>query len=254
MNIFGVELVSWLAALCLAGLMAIAWSFGWRLGQSRAGRGHTSGVNLADAIMALFGLLLGFTVSMSLAKHDQRRAMMVNDANCIGDFSSTAAMLKPVHQTKILPVVRGYVQLLLTPLNPSNDVSEVKKRLDDIQGIHSQILALVREAVQDGNAITVPLITTYNSFTSSHVSRLASLRDRLPGSILLLLTLAAIVTMVLQGQRMGETNTREYLPSLGMIVLISLVVWVILDLNEPSRGLITVSREPLERLLAGLSK
>jgi hypothetical protein len=38
------------------------------------------------------------------------------------------------------------------------------------------------------------------------------------------------------------------------VALVSMVVWVTLDLNQPQRGLITVSQEPLERLLSGMGR
>jgi hypothetical protein len=33
-----------------------------------------------------------------------------------------------------------------------------------------------------------------------------------------------------------------------------MVVWVTLDLNQPERGFIRVSQEPLQRLLSGMGK
>ena len=43
-------------------------------------------------------------------------------------------------------------------------------------------------------------------------------------------------------------------PGRGFVVLVGLVVWVTLDLNQPHRGVITVSQEPLQRLLEGMGK
>lgn len=252
MGLFNFELDAWLAALVLAALMIIAWLIGWRIGLRRATLEKGNGVNLTDAIMGLFALLLGFTVSMSLSKHDQRRLMMVNDANCIGDFASTAALLQPKHRDAIIPAVKGYVKLLLTPVSNTSDPKLVNERLDEIARLHSNILNQVRDAIQEGTSVAVPLIVTYNSFTSSHVSRLASLRDRLPVNIVILLVASAIISTYLQGYRQGETQSQLVAPTLIMILLISTVLWVILDLNEPSRGVITVSKEPMERLLSSL--
>ncbi|HQR06312.1 MAG TPA: hypothetical protein PLN21_05795 [Gemmatales bacterium] len=252
MGIFSFEIDAWMAALFLAILMIIAWQIGWRAGLKKTASGKASGFNLTDAIMGLFALLLGFTVSMALSKHDQRRLMMVNDANCIGDFASTAAMLKPQHRDAILRIVKDYVKLLLTQVSNPSDQKLVDQRLEEIAHVHDALLEKVRDAIQEGTPVTVPLMVTYNGLTSSQVSRLASLRDRLPGSIMLLLVLAATISTFLQGHRQGQENILSIIPTLIMILLISMVVWVILDLNQPNRGLINVSKEPLERLLMGL--
>jgi hypothetical protein len=41
---------------------------------------------------------------------------------------------------------------------------------------------------------------------------------------------------------------------MGFAVLVCMVVWVTLDLNQPDRGWIAVSQEPLQRLLKGIEK
>ena len=41
---------------------------------------------------------------------------------------------------------------------------------------------------------------------------------------------------------------------MSFFLLVALVVFVILDLNDPVRGLITVSQEPMERLLGSMGK
>jgi hypothetical protein len=90
--------------------------------------------------------------------------------------------------------------------------------------------------------------------TSSHAARLAARRDRLPPSIVLLLFFAAVLSMVLVGRHQAASEERDFLGTVGIIALVSLVVWVTLDLNQPYRGWITVSQEPMQRILAGIGK
>jgi hypothetical protein len=56
------------------------------------------------------------------------------------------------------------------------------------------------------------------------------------------------------GLQQGASGEWHIGATSGFIVLVCLVVWVTLDLNQPSRGSITVSQEPLQRLLAGMGK
>jgi len=254
MELFGIEIDSWIVASVLGGLMVVGWTLGWRRGVQKALTGKLNTVNVNEAILALFGLLLGFTFSMSLAKHDQRRLMLVNDSNCIGDFSTCASMLKEPYRGKLLVDVKQYLQVLLSPFPKITDSAAFTQKLNELQAIQADIQNLVGQAVNAGTPITVPLVNTLNGMGSSHASRLASLRDRLPLEIILLLSFAAIVTMVLQGQRQGEAGNSLFTPSLGFILLASMVIWVTLDLNQPNRGLINLSKEPLERVLAGLGK
>lgn len=40
--------------------------------------------------------------------------------------------------------------------------------------------------------------------------------------------------------------------SIGYVAVVCTVIWVTLDLDQPQRGWITVSREPMRRLLEGM--
>jgi hypothetical protein len=42
--------------------------------------------------------------------------------------------------------------------------------------------------------------------------------------------------------------------SVRFILLVSFVIFVTLDLNQPDRGLITVNQEPMQRLLSTMSE
>ena len=68
------------------------------------------------------------------------------------------------------------------------------------------------------------------------------------------LALSAIISMVQIGMQHGELSEREVTTGVGFIVLVSLCVWVTLDLNQPQGGMITISQEPMQRLLASLSQ
>jgi hypothetical protein len=114
--------------------------------------------------------------------------------------------------------------------------------------------SLVGEAVDGGTPVVVPLVNTFNELTSSHAARLASGRDRLPGIIVLLLFLAAVVSMAVGGKQQGAANAWRPGSSMGFPVLVCVVVWVTLDLNQPDRGWINVSQEPLQRLLKGTER
>src|SRR5262249_30189572 len=85
-GIFG-RIDAWITTLILAVVMIAAWGVGFKLGHRRRAQGEEAGSgNFRDAAIALLGLLLAFTFSMSLGKYDYRRLMLVSDANSMGDF------------------------------------------------------------------------------------------------------------------------------------------------------------------------
>jgi len=98
----------------------------------------------------------------------------------------------------------------------------------------------------------VPLTNTLNGVTSNHAARLAAIRDRLPVSVVLLLLISAVASSMLVGRQQGASDRADLAGTICFIVLASFVVYVILDLNQPERGLITVNQEPIQRLLSSM--
>jgi hypothetical protein len=249
------EVDAWVTVLLLAAAMIASWLIAWWRGRSFSKEeGETPAGKFNDAILALLGLLLAFTFSMSLVKHEQRRQMVVTDSNAIGDFYTTASLLKEPVRGKLQGVVRRYVEHRLSLRQYLEDEAAFERKLDEIQESHRQMQSLVEEAVNGATPVVVPLVNTLNAVTSSHAARLAAVRDRLPPSIVLLLFLAAVLSMALIGRRQGASKGNRPGATIGFTALICMIVWVTLDLNQPQQGWITVSQEPLQRLLKGMEK
>lgn len=247
------DVESWISALAMAGLMVVGWGFGfWRGTRLSQDEREKRDATFSGASMALLGLLLGFTFSMSLTKHEQRRLMVISDANSIGDFFTCASLVKEPVRSRLQKVIRDYAQARLNKPTAASDAADLEKRVAASREAHNQMQALVAEAVEEGTIVVVPLVNTLNDVTSNHSSRVAAAVDRLPPIIFLLLAVAAVITMVLIGDQQGAADERRYGGTVGFVILVAMVVWVILDLNQPQQGMITVSQEPMRRVLQGM--
>jgi hypothetical protein len=244
--------ISILSAL-LAAVMLVALGLGRRIGARSSKDGRTEPSKFTDASTALFGLLLAFSFGMSIVKHDQRRLAVVADSNAIGDFYTCASLLKEPTRTSLQDVIRKYAQLRLDVARKPPDPSAFEAALSNFERLHSQMTELVAQALSNGTPIAVSLTNTLNAVTSSQASRLAAYRDRLPSPILLLLFVSATLTAWLDGRDQGLCGRSDVGGTLCFIVLASLAVYVTLDLNQPDRGWIAVSQEPIERLLSSMS-
>ena len=255
MSTFFNDVDAWIHAVVLALLMSGGWWFGcWRGRRAeQTGKDEATG-QLTNASVALLGLLLAFTFSMSLEKHEQRRHMVVEHANTIGDFATCASMLKEPVRGQLKALVRKYVEHLVTARKVGMSEEDLQRLLSENERMHNEMQTLVKVAIDDGTPIAVSLVNTFNDVTSSHDARLAAIRNRLPASIVILLCLSAIISMVQIGMQHGQLSEREVTTGIGFILLVSLCVWVTLDLNQPQGGMITISQEPMQRLLASLSQ
>ncbi len=82
----------------------------------------------------------------------------------------------------------------------------------------------------------------------------AAIKDRLPTSIVLLLLVSAVSSAMLVGREQGVANEADMAGTVCFIIVVSFVIFATLDLNQPDRGFITVSQEPIQRLLSAMSE
>src|SRR5258708_22958 len=103
--------------------------------------------------------------------------------------------------------------------------------------------AQLPHTLQHRTPIPLPLATTLNNRTSSQVAHLAAYQESLPWSIVLLLLLSAVTPAFLLGQQQAEATKFHFTGTICFILLVGLVIYVVLDLNQPTRGLIQVNLE-----------
>jgi hypothetical protein len=247
-------LPAWEQALVLAAAMLATFALGWRLGRRwpRMGKAHPSGLD--SATLAIVGLVLAFTFSLALTQHQQRRQRAVEDANAIGNFYTCASLLDEPLRGRLQSLVRRYLERRVMLGRAHDKEAALARELPVISQMHSEMRDLVGEAVTQRSPVTIPLVNNLNEVTSSHAARLAAFHHRVPWSILSLLCVAAIVSMVIVGTQQGALDDRNFVPVTVFVLLVSLVVWVTLALNQPGTGVITVSQEPLERLLTTMAR
>jgi hypothetical protein len=238
----------YIVGVVLGVLMLAAWQIGRRIGRRVRGKDGIKPSKFDDASIGLLGLLLAFSFGTSIAKHDQRQVAVVADANAIDDFYTCASLLKDPNRTKLQTVIRQYAQLRLDLAR--GRARDLEEALAQFVRMHDEMTTLVGQAFTDGTPIAMLLANTLNSVTSNQASRLAAYRDRLPTSIVFLLCTCAIVTALLIGREQAVEGSTDLAGTLCFIVLVSIAVYVTLDLNRPESGRIRVSQEPIEHLLS----
>src|SRR5580704_2958061 len=134
------DIDAWTIASTVAVAMAVGWLVGRWIGQRLRlkSEGKAAVSKFLDASLAVLGLLLAFTFSTALGKHDQRRLMVVNDANAIGDFYTSASLLKEPLRTKLQKVIHDYTALRVDLSKHLYDETAFENALSQFQQMHNQ--------------------------------------------------------------------------------------------------------------------
>ena len=107
----------------------------------------------------------------------------------------------------------------------------------------------------DPRAVTTGLfLQSLNETIDLPTKRLAALQNRIPEVVIFLLFFGGILAVGVVGYGYGLGARRNTVLMTAFCVLIALVVLVIIDLDRPRRGLITISQQSMQDLRESLDR
>lgn len=254
--------VSILIALALLVVTLGCLEAGRRLGLRRAaqdGDGASKGIGAIDgAVFGLLGLLVAFTFSGATARFDNRRELIVQEANAIGTAYLRLDLLQPGERAALR---RGFMQYLDTRL-------EVYRAIPDMAAVHralerssEQQSEIWRQAVAACRADPTPvpcslLLPALNEMFDITTTRTSAHLVHPPTIIYVMLIALAAASSLLAGYAMAESRTRRLVHMASFAATLSIAVYVIVDIEFPRLGLIRVDELDvvLEQLRASMDK
>lgn len=247
-----------LALMLLAGMLALIEA-GYRLGRRRAGalpagtREHINGIQ--SAMLGVLALLLGFTFSLALQRYDSRADAVVDEANAIGTAWLRTQLLPAPLQASARLQLRDYLDLRLrTARQPLPDAGAQDPARPQAGPLQQQLWDAAVSAAQAApqSQPAALYLASLNEMFDSQGRRDASVRRHVPELALWLLALTFLIAGATVGYACGVAGHRPSLASLAMVTLIVVLVFIILDLDRPRRGLIQVTPTALQQLRDGM--
>jgi hypothetical protein len=237
--------------------MVLLLELGWRLGRrqrganeesSRAGLGAVEG-----AVFALMGLLIAFTFSGAASRFDQRRQLILEEANAIGTAWLRLDVLSTTARTELRGLFRQYLDQRLAVYAKLPDVVAAREELAKANASQGIIWNRVVAACQESpNALTAQVLPALNAMFDLASTRAAVTQMHPPGIIYLMLGALALVSSMLAGYAMSGGRARSWIHMLGFALIMAATVYLILDLEFPRTGLIRV--DAADQLLIDLRR
>jgi hypothetical protein len=226
--------------------MLILMEIGRRLGLCRlAGdpEGSRAGAGTVEAaVLALLGLLLAFTFSGAGTRLDMRRNLIVEETNAIGTAYLRLDMLPATAQPVLRENFRRYVDARLDVYRKLPDISAVTEQLakaNSLQGdIWRHAVAAVRAEGAPAQAAIV-LLPAINGMIDITATRTMAAQMHPPAIVFIMLFVLPLASALLAGYGMVG-KSRSWLHILCFAFVISVTVFVILDLEYPRLGLIRI--------------
>jgi len=224
--------------------MLVCFEIGRRIGQRTASEeAGKAGLGVVEgAIFALLGLLVAFTFSGAAERFEGRRHLIIEEANDIGTAYLRVDLLPGEAQPEIKDLFRQYVDSRLAIYQDVTDLELMRRRLAQSQELQNEIWnKSVSAASRSSNtAATMLLVPALNSMFDIATVRTATREDHPPVIIFAMLAGIALASSMMAGYEMAGASRRSWLHTLGFSLILSVSVYVILDLEFPRLGLIRV--------------
>ena len=250
LSLAGVALVM-LASMLLAALAGRALhQLRRRLAPEHEEAEHSQESYLIGSMLGLLALLLAFSFAMAVDRYEERRHLVIQEANAIGTAYLRSQLLDQPHRARLSGLLVQYTDNRIALGSAGRD--EVVSRLAANDKLLTEIWAAVTAARDSAHAygISTPILMTFNEVIDLDTERKVARLVRVPVPVLLLLysflnMTAGVLGFVLEGRR-------AWLGAFVLFVLLSLYVSIIADLNRPASGNIRESQEPMLMLRQAL--
>lgn len=233
---------------------------GFRIGrrsQQVMGDSFKGQVNaIQGAVLGVLALMLGFTFSLALQRYDSRSAAAVDEANAIGTAYLRSQLLPANIRGEAGTLLREYLDLRVRAggidLSHNGDREPLLERAATTTEQLWQLA--LKAAEQDGRPVTSGLfIQSLNDMIDAYGKRDAALNRHVPEVVFFLLFLTFLMAGVIHGYANGIEHNRASFPTVMMVALIVLLVFLIIDLDRPRRGFIQVNQQSMEDLQLSMS-
>jgi hypothetical protein len=252
------DVPSYVISLVLFLLMAAALRLGRVLGNRRRNRenddskGHANAVQ--GSLLGILALLLGFTFSLSLGRFDQRSAEVVNEANAIGTAWLRTDLVTDARRAQVKQLLYKYGQIREETVRVSAaDATKRDELIAKAESVFADLWPIAStEARETGNPVSMSFAASLNDMVDALATRDAAINRHVPELVLYLL----FGTFVLLGSVIGYSSAiaavKPGVPVYSLMILIIILVFLIIDLDRPRRGLIEVDQSKLIASVAAM--
>ena len=206
------------------------------------------------AVFGLLGLLLAFTFSGALQRFDDRRHLVVEEANDIGTAWYRIDLLPAARQAEMRDLFRQYMDTRIQTYSNVTDAAATSASLANGEQLQRQIWALaVAGADESGKvaAYTV-LLPALNDMFDITTTRAAMSQMHPPAVVYGMILVLASVGSVFSGYGLVGTQQRSWVHRLAFPLATAAALFVIVDMEFPRLGLIRV--DAMDYLMADLRK
>jgi hypothetical protein len=243
-------------ALILVLLVEVGYRLYGRVLRSRAGEatGVPNWWQIGGISLNLLCLLLAFTVSLAAGRFEQRRNLVVAEANAISTSYLRSQLFSQPGSSRLGALISQYARE--RGASDSPDRAAVARDEARPDGLRAQIMAVTRAAIRqpgDGS-MAFSFVQAITQMFEVAATRQAYMENRVPPRIVLLLVVYSMITAVIVGASRAAVGQRQPIVTTLVILMIGGTIALIVDLDRPVSGRIAVNQAKLDEVSAAIAR
>ena len=247
-------MIELLVALGLIAGVVAAHEFGFWLGsQSRStDEAFDRQVALVRAsTAALVAFLIGFAFSGAASRFIDRLDIILKEANALGTAYLRADTIAEPQRGELKAALKEYTADRVTLLSREGR-DQIAPLLAKVSGLHERMWRPAIKATQDNAPLMAVVLPPINEVIDLHATHLAMARRHLPIPIMAVLLGTAAIGVGMMGFGNGRIGRRFSMLDSVYRAVLAIALWMIIDLDYPSIGIIRVSNLPVVETLAAM--
>jgi len=208
---------------------------------------------IQGATLGLLALLLGFSFALAAGRFNDRAQIVVKEANAIGTAWLRCELLTETQRDEVRELLRRYVAQRIA-FYDARDQAGVTAAVAQSEMLQTGIWTVVANAAKSSPSLANVLLPPFNEIFDLHGERVAAGRRHMPGMLLVLLLACSFVSVASVGYGCGVTGNRNVVLTTALTFLIAGVLWAIIDMDHPRKGLIRVGDQPMLDLQKNISQ
>lgn len=224
------------------GMLEIGRWAGRRRMESDPESAKASTGTIDGAVFGLLGLLIAFTFSGAASRFDERRATIVEEANCIGTAWLRLDLLPTTAQPPLREKFRQYLDARLSAFRKIPDLAAASADLKQATTLQTEIWAQAIAACRDSGSqpTTMLLLPALNQMFDIATSRTAGAQMHPPMLIYGLLGMMLLAASLVAGVGLSMGRVRSWFHGTAFVLVMTLTVYVIVDFEFPRVGIIRI--------------
>lgn len=196
------------------------------------------------AIFGLLGLMIAFVFSGAAQRFDERRDLIVQEANTIGTAWLRLDVLPPEAQPALRQMMRDYTDGRIASYRALPDEAAFAAEFGRAEELQDRIWAASVAATLAAGQSTAPamlLLPALNEMIDIATTREMAMRKHPPQIVYVILGALALMSSLLAGHAMAGRRQQSMLHLIAYPLIIAVVVNLVINLEHPRLGLVRVN-------------